>query len=182
MTPVYIVDVIRDVVAATSAVLLAQLQTVDPLITKIWFEYGHRNDIRDRIITYGAGGTNFCPMVCLFEDYRLKHGEVGITGITNMAIIIIYYTKPDIIRVQREANVFRPVLYPVYLEFLKQLKVSGKFSIYDETKIIHDQVNRPHWGDPYLFKDKDREYPLKGVFDGIELNNLQLTTFLNNCL
>lgn len=178
MTPVYIVDVIRDVVAATSAVLLSQLQTVDPLITKIWFEYGHKNDINERIITYQAGGTNFCPMVCMFEDYRLKHGEKGLTGITNLVIVIIYYSKPNITRVQREANVFRPVLYPVYLEFLKQLKLNGKFSIYDETLIKHDQINRPHWGDPDLYK----EYPLKGVFDGIELNNLQLITFLNNCL
>lgn len=178
MTPVYIVDVIRDVVAATSAVLLAQLQTVDPLITKIWFEYGHRNDINERLITYQNGGTNFCPMVCMFEDYRLKHGEKGLTGITNLVIVIIYYTKESTTRVEREANVFRPVLYPVYLEFLKQLKLNGKFSIYDETLIKHDQINRPNWGDPDLYKER----PLKGVFDGIELNNLQLTTFLNNCL
>jgi len=178
MIPVYIVDVFRDVVAATSAKLLTQLQAIDPLITKIWYEYGHRNDINERIITYQQGGTNFCPMVCLFEDYALEHGQVGVTGITNLTIVIIYYSKPDITRVQREANVFRPVLYPVYLEFLKQLKLSGKFSIYDETKISHTQINRPHWGDPDLYK----EYPLKGVFDGIELNNLQLTTFLTTCL
>lgn len=178
--PVYIVDVFRDVVSATSTALLAQLKTVDPLITKIYFEYGHRTDINERILTYQAGGINFCPMICLFEDYRLQKGQEGLTGITNLLIVIIYYTKAAITRVQREANVFRPVLYPVYNEFLKQLKLSGKFSIYDETKIKHDQINRPHWGDPVLYGNA--EYPLKGVFDGIELNNLQLTTFLNNCL
>ena len=180
MQPNYIVDVIRDVVTATSASLLTQLQAVDPLITKVWFEYGHRTDINERLITYQKSGINHCPMVCLFEDYKLKHGEKGLTGITNMTIIIIYYTSKSITRVQREENVFRPVLYPVYLEFLKQLKVSGKFSIYDETLIKHDQINRPHWGDLELYGNK--EYPLKGVFDGIELNNLQLTTFLKNCL
>lgn len=181
MTPVYLVDVIRDVVAATSTVLLTQLQAVDPLITKIWFEYGHRTDINERILTYGAGGLNFCPMICLFEDYTLWHGDkVGITGHNKPVIVIIYYTSAKITRVEREANVFRPILYPVYLEFLKQLKLSGKFSIYDETLIKHGQTNRPHWGEPELYGNK--EYPLKGVFDGIELNNLQLTTFLNNCL
>lgn len=175
--PIYIVDVLRDVVAATSTVLLTTLQAVDPLITGIKFEYGHKNDINERIIAYGNQRINFCPMVCLFEDYKLKHGDKNLTGITNLIMVIIYYSKPDITRVQREENVFRPILYPVYLELLNQLKLSGAFSIYDVTSIKHDQINRPHWGDPELYK----EYPLKGVFDGIELNNLQLTTFLKTC-
>jgi len=107
--PVYIVDIFRDVVAATSAVLLTQLQTIDPTITGVKYEYGHRVDINERLITYQGSGINFCPMVCLFEDYKLRHGEVGYTGITDLTLIIIYYTKAAITRVQREANVF--VLY-----------------------------------------------------------------------
>lgn len=176
--PVYIVDIFRDVVAATSVSLLTTLQAVDSTITGIKYEYGHRADMNERIITYGKQGINFMPMVCLFEDYKLHHGTVGYTGITELTMIIIYYSKPDITRAQREANVFRPILYPIYNELLKQLMVSGMFSIYDVTKVQHDQINRPHWGDPDLYK----EYPLKGVFDGIEISNLQLKTFLNNCL
>lgn len=176
--PVYIVDVFGDVVAATSVALLSTLQAIDPTIIKIWFEYGHRADINERLITYGRQGVNFMPMVCLFEDYKLSHEQVGLTGITNLTLIIIYFSKPDITREQRETNVFRPILYPVYNELLRQLKIDGRFSIYDITKIKHDQINRPHWGDPDLYK----EYPLKGVFDGIEISNLQLKTFLNNCL
>lgn len=88
--PVFIVDVIRDIVAATSAVLLAQLQTVDPLITAVHFKYGHINDIRERITTEMNQGINFCPFVCLIEDYRLKKGEEGLTGITPGSI---YYAS-----------------------------------------------------------------------------------------
>lgn len=178
--PVYIVDVLRDVVAATSTALITQLQLADPLITKVWFEYGHRTDINERIIAYSNQQKNFCPMVCLFEDYKIKRGEVGITGITNLIIVIIYYTYSSITRVERDEKVFRPILEPVYFEFLKQLKLDGRFSIYDEALVKHDWIRRPHWGDPVLYGNK--EYPLKGVFDGIELNNLQLTTFLKNCL
>jgi len=176
--PVYIVDVFEDIVAAVSASLLTYLQTIDSTITKVLFEYGHRADINERIITYGKQGVNFCPMIILFEDYKLKHGDIGYTGITDLTLIIIYYTKIAITRREREENVFRPILYPVYNELLNQLKANGSFSIYDTTKIQHTQVNRPHWGDPDLYK----EYPLKGVFDGIEISNLQLKTFLNNCL
>lgn len=180
--PVFIVDVVRDIVAATSAALLTQLQAVDPLIVKIGFEYGHINDIRERITTKmnATPPVNFCPFVALIEDYKLTHGTVGVTGIVDMKMLILYYSKADITRQQREDAVFRPILYPVYLELLKQIKLSGKFSVYDETLIRHDQINRPHWGDPGLYGNT--QYPLTGVFDGIELSNLQLTTFLNNCL
>lgn len=181
--PVYIVDVIGEIVAATSAVLLLQLQMVDPLITGIHYEYGHINDIRERITEKMKTTTNsvdISPMICLIEDFKLTKGKVGVTGITDMKIIILHFSKKDITRVQREVNVFRPVLWPIYNEFLKQLKLNGRFSIYDVTKIQHDMIARPHWGDPALYGND--AYLLNGIFDGIELSNLQLTTFLNNCL
>lgn len=176
--PVYIVDIFRDVVAATSVSLLTTLQAVDATITKVWFEYGHINDVDERIITYTNKGINMCPMVILFEDYKLGHKEVGYTGITDLKLLIIHHSKVDYTRVQRDEFVFRPVLFPIYNEFLRQLKLDGRFSIYDETKIQHDQINRPHVGRDDAYK----QYLLKGVFDGIEISNLQLKTFLNNCL
>lgn len=181
--PVYIVDVIRDIVAATSAVLLSQLQLVDPLITGVYFEYGHYNDIRERLTTkdkQAATAVKRYPLIALFEDFKLRKGTEGLTGITDLKMIILYPSRNDVTRIQREATVFRPILYPIYNELLKQFKVSGKFSIYDTTLIKHDQINRPHWGDPGLYGNNS--YLFNDVLDGIELNNLQLTTFLNNCL
>lgn len=178
--PVYIVEIMEAIVAATSVVLLAQLQAVDPLITAVHYEYGHINDIRERITTFQKAGTNFCPLVCLIEDFGIDHGTVGITGVADMKIIIIYLSKKDITRRQRQANVFRPILYPVYKELLRQMKLNGSFSIYDVSKIKHRQINRPHWGDPGLYGNN--AYLLNGIYDGIELTNLQLTIFLNNCL
>lgn len=180
MSAVFLVDVIRDIVAATSTVLLSQLQETDPLITGVHFKYGHINDIRERITTDMKNGINFCPFVCLIEDYRIIKKDEGLTGVADLKLLILYYSKPDITRQQREDNVFRPILYPIYNELLRQFKLSGKFQIYDVTKIQHEHINRPHWGDPGLYGNK--EYPLTGVFDGIEISNLQLTTFLQNCL
>lgn len=181
--PVHIVDVIGEVVAKTSASLLIQLQLIDPLITGIHYEYGHITDIRERItekMKTTTNSTEIAPMVCLIEDFKLTKGQVGLTGITDMKIIILHFSKKDITRVQREENVFRPILWPIYSEFLKQLKNDGRFSIYDETRIVHDMIPRPHWGDPGLYGNN--AYLLNGIFDGIELSNLQLTTFLKNCL
>lgn len=188
-TPVYIVDVFREIVAATAAgkqkssgkTLLEDLQAVDSLITNIHYDYGHYTDIRERLIAKNkTDKQGKYPLVCLFEDHKIKHGKEGLTGITDLKLIILYSSKKEITREQREVNVFRPILYPIYFEFLKQLAVSGHFNIYDVTKIPHDQINRPHWGDPGIYKNDS--YLFGDVLDGIEIANLQLETYLPNCL
>ena len=179
--PVYIVDVIGDVVAAVSAKLLTQLQTVDPLITGVHYEYGHYTDIKERLIQYGkTAKQDRYPLVCLFEDHRIRHSKEGLTGVMDLKILILHSSKNTVTREWREANVFRPILYPIYFEFLNQLKLSGNFNIYDASKIQHDQINRPHWGDPALYKNE--KYLFDDVLDGIELSNLSLETYLDNCL
>lgn len=176
----FIVDILKEVVQATSTKLLSELQLVDPLITGVHFEYGHYTDIQERLTAKGKTSKNDrYPLICLFEDFKIRHNKPGLTGIGEMKLIILHYSKNTITREQRETNVFRPILYPIYYEFLHQLKVSGKFNIYDENKIIHDQINRPHWGDPGLYKNDS--YLFGEVLDGIELNNLQLETYLKNC-
>ena len=187
--PVYIVDVFRDIVAATAAAkqkvsgktLLEDLQAVDPLITGLHYDYGHYTDIRTKLVGKGkTDKTGKYPLICLFEDFKIRHGKEGLTGIAELKLIILFSSKADIDRQTRENNVFRPILYPIYFEFLKQLKVSGHFMIYDVTKIQHDQINRPHWGNPALYKND--AYLFTDVLDGIEIANLQLETFLPNCL
>lgn len=179
----HIPTVIRDkVVARVSTELLQQLQQVDPLIEGVRFDYGHYNDIRERLTTLNAttgNATKRFPLIALFEDYRVKKGKTGTSGVTNLKMIIVFPSKKDYTRDQRQTIVFEPVLEPIYFSFLRWLKLSGLFMIYDETKIIHDMIPRPHWGDPALYDNKG--YLLNEVLDGIELSNLELTTFLKNC-
>jgi hypothetical protein len=175
-----IVNIIKDVVAATSAKLLTQLQSVDPLITGVHFEYGHYTDIQERLTAKGKTAKfDRYPLVCLFEDFKIRHRKEGLTGVTDMKIIILHSSKNTITRQQREDNVFVPILYPIYEEFLNQLDISGNFMIYDKSRIIHDQINRPHWGDPAMYKNES--YLFGDVLDGIELSNLQLETYLEPC-
>lgn len=180
--PVYIVDIMRDVVTVTSSVLLAQLQQKDPLITAVHYDYGHYTDIRERLVAKDKSGKpdEKYPRIVLFEDHRIKHGQEGLTGIADLKLLILHVSSNKVTRQWREDNVFRPILYPIYFEFLKQLKLSGKFQIYDTTKIQHDQINRPHWGDPGLYKNEG--YLLGDILDGIEIANLNLLTYLDNCV
>lgn len=179
--PVYIVDIFRDITAATSTVLLAQLQEVDPLITAVNYDYGHYTDIRDKLTQLGKVTPEAkYPLIVLFEDHRIRHGQVGITGIADLKFMILYSSTKGYTRQQREELVFRPILYPIYNEFLKQIVKSGKFMGSTVEKLKHDQINRPHWGDPGLYKNEG--YLFNDVLDGIEISNLELKTYLPNCL
>lgn len=181
-TPVYITEVIGSVVAATSTKLLTTLQAVDPLISGVHYEYGHYTDIRERLTKKGqVAKTDKYPLICLFEDFRIRHGATtsGLTGIADLKIIILYPSSNEVTREWREINVFRPILYPIYFEFLRQLKNCGHFNIYNIDEIQHDQINRPHWGDPSLYKNDS--YLFGDILDGIELTNLNLETYLKNC-
>lgn len=179
--PVYIVDIFRGIVAATSAALLTQLQAADPLITGVHFDYGHYTDIRNRITAKEgnpAEKQDITPLIALFEDFRITKGQAGIFGIAGLKFIILHSSDKGYTRQQREDLIFRPILYPVYWEFLRQIKLSGKFMYYG-TELSHDQINRPHWGDPELYGNKG--YLLNRVLDGIELDRIELKTYLPNC-
>jgi hypothetical protein len=173
------VDLIGKAVEKTSAKLLLQLQAVDPKITGIYYQYGHYNDVRERLIAQGKTAKDQrYPLVVLFEDFKLNNRVLGLTGIADVKIIILHTTSKDYTREQREARVFKPILVPIYEEFLYQLKVSGDFMQYGP--FVHARIDRPHWGDPQLYKNDG--YLLNDVLDGIELSDLQLQTYLPNCV
>lgn len=179
-----IVEAIGDVVAKVSSKLLTDIQKVDEMITGVHYLYGHFFDIRSRLIEKGKGDEenkrSRFPLIALFEDFKINHNREGLTGIGDLKILILFTSKADKTREQREVEVFQKVLYPIYYEFLRQLKLSGKFQIYDETRIQHDQINRPHWGDPSIYANDS--YLLGEVVDGIELTNMRLETYLSTCL
>lgn len=176
--PIRYVEIFRSIVAKTSAKLLTQLQTVDPMITAIHYDFGHYNDVRERLIQKGKTAQDQrYPLVVLFEDFRQGNRVLGLDSIGDVKIIILHLTRKDYTRQQRETIVFNPVLVPIYDELLKQMKYSGNFMQYGPFR--HDRIDRPHWGDPGLYANGG--YLLNDVLDGIELSNLQLQTYLPTC-
>lgn len=175
---------IGTVVAKTSAALLTQLQAVDPLITGVHYQYGHYNDIKERLLQKGkTDKPNRYPLIALFEDFRVTNRVPGIFGIADLRLIILHFSSKGITREQRETNVFLPILVPIYEEFLKQLRVSGFFMQYGPFR--HNRIDRPHWGDPGLYRSRSGEpdgYIFDEILDGIEIDGLQLQTYFNNCV
>lgn len=181
MKVVAINDLIQTIVSRVSAVVVASLKQVDPLITGVHFEYGHYTDIQERLITYSKTEKKHdrYPLVALFEDDRTAHTDGNFFGMANKKIIILTTSSNSWTRQQREERTFRPILYPIYEELLRQIWLSGYFNVWQPEQIRHDQINRPHWGDPKLYGNDG--YLFTDILDGIELNNLQLQTHFATC-
>lgn len=171
-----------DVVRAVSSALTPSLQNVDPLITGVHYEYGHYTDIQERLIAYSKTASkkqDRYPLIAVFEDDRVVHQRKGVYGVTGMKVLILALSNPNYTREQREETTFKPILFPIYEELLKQIWMSGHFMVYSPDQIRHTQINRPHWGDPSLYSNES--YLFGDVLDGIELSNLELTIYLQTC-
>lgn len=176
--PVRIVKHVETVVSRVSAKLLTQLKLVDLLITGVHFLYGHYPDIRERLLQLGKTEKDRrYPLIVLFEDFRVRNKTVGIFGGVEVKIMILWPSRKDITREQREAS-YLQILDPIYKEFFKQLRASGLFMQYGPFE--HERIDRPHWGDPALYGNKG--YLLDEILDGIEINNLILKTYFNDCV
>jgi hypothetical protein len=176
-------DVFTEIVKNVSDRMLTKLKAIDPKITGVHFEYGHYTDIQERLQTYSkdpAMKSSRFPLIAMFEDDRVRHGfNRGMYGMSNFKVLILAQSKKEYTRVQRDDNVFKPILYPIYEVFLDEVAMSGYFMVYDAQSIEHDQVDRPHWGDPALYGNT--AYLFTDVLDGIELSNFNLPTYSKIC-
>lgn len=183
--PVYIVDIFEDIVKKVSTKLLPQLQAIPKsTITGVHYLYGHYNEIQRRLIEKGNSNTeqyNRYPLIALFQDFSIKKGsnQLGFYGEANLQFMILYHTKQDSYSETRMENVFKPILYPIYFEFLNQIKKTGKFHLYSDKGIDHEQIDRPNWGRIGSYGNDG--YILGDVLDGIEIKNLILKTRLKIC-
>lgn len=182
MKTVNIKKVFADIVSEVSASVLPALQAVDPLITGVHYEYGHYTDIQERLISYSKTSSKKqerYPLIAVFEDDKVTHTREGIYGVAGMKVLILALSNPNYTRVQRDEKTFEPILFPIYETLLDKIWQSGHFMVYSPDQIKHVQINRPHWGDPGLYKNES--YLFGDVLDGIELNNLELPTYLKTC-
>lgn len=142
-----------------------------------YYMYGHRQEISNRLLQMNNDSgkkRKKYPLIALRMDFTEDVNQ-GMWRST-LNVIIVAYTDPSFNVEQRYANVFKPVLYPLYENFLKKLAASGLFSWderLEETYPPHTKVDRPFWGTP------GAEANLKTIFandplDAVEILNLKL--------
>lgn len=147
--PVYVIDIIRDVVTATNTAVIAELQAYNEFIQAINFVPGTEGEINE-VLTIMAGQSSLdgkqWPLFGLIMSFPESKGAiVGIDGVEDLNIIIARRGNNTDKTPARYENNFKPVLYKIYLEFLNQLYLSGKFSISTPDNIPHTKIDFPYY-------------------------------------
>lgn len=183
MIPVYIDEIIADCVLKAQGILLADLQAIDSNITGIHFKQGHPREIIKELEVLSKGlttKTERYPAVWLFRDFPEDMNPVpGIYSDATVRIFIATRTDPTYNSEQRKVKSFKPILYPIYLELMNQIELSGKFVIQGHDRQQLRKTDHYFWGRESLF-GKDGNFFTDWI-DCIELENLNLKTYLKRC-
>lgn len=143
--PVYVVDIISDIVAAI------QPKVSVPTINYVPGTEGEINEVLTQMSQQPSKDDKQWPLFALLMSFREDKGaEIGIDSMVDLNIIIAMRSNNTDKTPARYTNTFKPILYPIYLEFLNQLYLSGKFSISTPDNIPHQK-----WDFPYYNADKE---------------------------
>lgn len=181
--PVYVVDEIGAVVTKVSTALLPMLQLYDENITGVHYLHGHPLEIietlgqRDKAESYVF---KKYPLIALFQDFpEPSSASVGVAHEPRLHLIIARATRPEYKASERYDMNFRPVLYPIYAEFMHQLHLHKAFLSYSEEKISHTKTDRLYWGRDGLWKKEGNIF--NDWIDCIEITDLRLKVKTKLC-
>lgn len=139
-----------------------------------YYMYGHRLEIANRLLEKEQDKIfkyKKYPLIALRMDFP----EDVYDGLWHfdLNIVLLAFTDKNYNTEERYEKVFKPVLYPLYQAFLKQIKDSGLF-MWDGAQNVppHTKVDRPFWG--IEEREKNSKYIFNDPLDGIELINLRL--------
>lgn len=180
--PIYVVDVVKAAVDKVRTALLGQLQTADPVIQTVHYQYGHRRELLETLLQMrGNAAYDKYPLIYLVTDFRERRGqEAGIYADVTLNIIIAHQTTATYRAAERMQNVFKPVLYQLYYALLEELAAISH--TYSEDMLPHDKWDRYYWGRSNISAGVEhQENALQDFVDAIEIVNLNLKLDYKNC-
>lgn len=194
--PIYIVDIVGEIVtAATAAIykdgltLLAYIQQQETAILgstsiqTIDYQYGHVQELIETLQQMTKSTEemfNKYPLVWLVQDFVENRNTGGsYYASVNLNLIIAHQTVNTYKIKDRMLNVFKPVLYPIYLTLLSAMANNKWIVDGSADAIAHSKIDRSYWGSNPI--DGNKGNILTDYVDAIELENLQLKINFKNC-
>lgn len=174
-TPVYLVDIMAQVVTATGTAL--------GYAKPIYYTYGPFKEIVEKMAAMAkhpdADKPRY-PLIALITDIPEKKGETtAIYSEANCQLLIATFTDKNLYAEDRTAGNFKTYLYPIYQEFLAQMHAHSGLDTDDEREIAHDKFDRYNFGRSQAFIEGNAG---TDFIDAIEIQNLILRVKPYNCL
>lgn len=133
----------RDIVQKTSAKLSAR--PVDPFT--VLFDYGIYGAVADKMYkAVGEGNKWTTPLVWLVMTYGEDKGRPDVHAEASFELFIAMPSLPEYTSEERTELVFKPRLFPVYVEILNQLERTSLFQTTTAESIEHTMYERHYWG------------------------------------
>lgn len=173
--PVYIVDIIRNIVNAVDTALYSD-GTLEPAFPHVYYLHGHPLDIvarlQEKLSSPNDKDKRF-PLIALIQDIREERmPNAAAYADAPLNIMIAALTEAKWNSEQRYDKTFKPVLYPIYYEFLNQVELSTEVSTINHSFIKHNKYDRLYWGKQGLYGNTGNMF--NDFIDAIEIDNLRL--------
>lgn len=172
-TPIYLVDIMTAIVQKVSDELEASIGAVH-------FIYGHPVEAVNTILEMTKNPTSAAkkyPLIFMYMDFDEEHDGTIDQGVkVSLRFALATWTDPKWKAAERYTNTFKPILYPLYDEFLYRIASSGYFLVTSENTIPHTKTDRPYWG-----SSNGQGNVANDHCDVIELTNMKLNVFFPVC-
>jgi len=170
--PIYVVDVIKEVVEKTSLKVYNSTTAIDFQPGRSAQILKELQKITQAIATSTRSGKY--PLVALFYDFPQDKGNGYPITVTIPKLSIATLTDNNDKVLDRYAKTFKPVLYPIYWELLRQLARHRNIVGNDPASFAHQLWERPG--------NQPEGQNFNDYLDALELQNLQLTfKTVNSC-
>lgn len=142
------------------------------------YQYGYFDELTETLSQYSLTPEfemiKF-PLIWVEQPFTIDRDAPQIYGKTlDLRIFIIQQTAKDYKAVKRMSLVFKPVLYPIYLELLKQIQRCASFN--NPYHVKHRVRDYYFWED----ENNPKVSKLNDIVDCIQLSNVQIE-ILNKC-
>lgn len=157
--------------------LVASVKTVLG-IPVLNYQYGYIEELRQTLIQMEAPGFDLLkyPLVWFVEPFTETRESGDYYSDTSIELFIIHATDKTLKASERMAQVFKPVIFPIYRELVNQFTSAHHvFDIPVNTHLPHKKTNRYYWGE-------EQQKKIADVFDCMHISNLKLKIKNNrNC-
>ncbi len=187
--PVYIVDIIGEVVADAAAKVLTTIQDNELValgvntITTINYQKGHKLELIETLLQMGGHRSTEplkYPCIYLVQDFQESmNPRTGVYTDARLNVILMHHTEQTHKVDDRMEKVFKPVLYPLYYAFLEAIAKHPGIMQSNAESIVHTKTDRLYWGRQAA--GGNDKVALTDFLDAIEITGLQLSFYFKNC-